>query len=338
MNTYTDDIIELNRDVEPFIIQGAATRTPFFKRVPEKYPDPYKVLQFVHCSDMHFRPDGWERMVQYINHYSDYISFAIHTGDYCGNNQQSYTDFYADCTKCLRPIYNCVGNHDTVKKGENGNEPSTKEITHSLLFNHTEDWDATFCECLHSMTYYKDFPESNIRMIVLDLYFDINIQKKWLQEVLADAKQNDLSVITAMHEPSGPMNDSFGVTFHTINDYEELLGRRAKQPFEDIIAAFIADGGKYICNLAGHDHHDSFGFTDDGILNVIVECGTYWDGWCDGKRVKGTRTFDAFNVMSVDVNLGILKLVRVGDNADHYLRIKRTLCYDYVNKKVIFCG
>lgn len=114
--------------------------------------------------------------MQYINYYSDYISFAIHTGDYCGNTQQSYTDFYADATKCARPIYNCVGNHDTVEMGANG------------------------------------------------------------------------------------------------------------------------------------------------------------------ERIKGTRTYDAFNVMSVDVNLGILKLVRVGNNVDHYLRIKRTLCYDYINKKVIFCS
>lgn len=340
MCRYTDDIIELNRDVEPFIIQGSATRASAFKRCdPERFPEKYNVLQFVHTSDMHNQPELWDRMVKYINHYSDYIAFGIHTGDYCGGWQDSYTDFYTECTKCVRPIYNCTGNHDTVRKGPNKEGiPNTKQSTHDLLFNHKSDWDAIFCEGDYSMSYYRDFPESNIRLIVLDLYYDIDIQKKWLERVLADAKANDLSVITAMHEPSGPMNNSFGVTFHTINDYEGLIGRREQQPYEPIIADFIADGGKYICNLAGHDHHDSFGFSDAGILNVIVECGTCWDGWSDGKRVKGTRTYDAFNVMSVDVNLGILKLVRVGDNADHYLRIKRTLCYDYVNKKVIFCG
>ena len=334
MTMYTEDIIELNRDVEPFIIQGAATRTAFFRNKPEKYPDPYKVLQFVHCSDMHAVPDLWDRMVQYINHYSAYIAFAVHTGDYCGGSQEAYTDFYSACTRCVHPIYNCVGNHDTV----NANGPSSKKTAHDLLFNHKADWEAVFCPVDNAMSYYKDFPESNIRLIVLDLYYDIDIQKKWLHDVLADAMEMGMYVVTAMHEPSGPMNDSFGVPFHTINDYEGLLGRNRQVPYEPVIAKFIADGGKFICNLAGHDHHDSFGFTDAGVLNVIVESGTNWDGWCDGKRVKGTRTYDAFNVMSIDVNLGILKLVRVGDNADHYLRIKRTLCYDYVNKKVIFCG
>lgn len=340
MSHYTDDIIELNRDVEPFIIQGSATRAPAFKRQdPEKFPEKYKVLQFVHTADMHNQPELWDRMVKYINHYSEYIAFGIHTGDYCGGWQDSYTDFYVKCTKCVRPIYNCVGNHDTVRKAEDGGSwDNDKKSAHDLLFNHKDEWNATFCPADNSMTYYIDYEESNIRIIVLDLYYDIEIQIKWLCETLDDAMAKGISVITAMHEPSGPMNNSFGVTFHTINDYEGLVGRREQQPFEPIIADFISAGGKYICNLAGHDHHDSFGFSDSGVLNVIVESGTCWDGWCDGKRIKGTRTYDAFNVMSVDVNLGILKLVRVGDNVDNYLRIKRTLCYDYVNKKIIFCG
>lgn len=336
---YTDDIIELNRDVEPFIIQGSASRTRFFKNKPEKYADKYSVLQFVHCSDMHNVPDLWDRMVKYINHYSEYISFAIHTGDYCGNTQESYTDFYSSCTKCVHPILNCVGNHDTNSfDSDKKRFCNTKKSTHDLLFNHKEEFDAVFCDCDYSMTYYKDFPESSIRIIVLDLYYDIDLQEKWLCDVLADAKNNGLSVITAMHQPTGPMNNSFGVTFHTLNDYEGLIGRNKQLPFEPIIADFIQSGGKFICNLAGHDHHDGFGFTDAGVLNVIVESGTCWDGWCDGKRIKGTRTYDAFNVVSVDVNLGLLKLVRVGDNADNYLRIKRTLCYDYINGKIVFCG
>ena len=78
--------------------------------------------------------------------------------------------------------------------------------------------------------------------------------------------------------------------------------------------------------------------TDSGVLNVAVECASDWAGWSDGKRVRGTRTFDCFNVVSVDANRGILKLVRVGDNADYFLRIRRTLCYDYLQNKVIFNG
>ena len=145
-----------------------------------------------------------------------------------------------------------------------------------------------------------------------------------------------MNVITAMHEPSGHVNDTFGVTFHTYNDYESLHGKGEKMPFEDVIVDFIKDGGAYIANFVGHVHHDLFGMTDAGVLNTAVPSATNWDGWCDGKRVRGTRTYDCFNVVSIDTNLGLLKIARVGNNRDHYFRSQKSLCYDYINKKVIY--
>ena len=333
MLSLTDNIIELNRDMEPYIVQGSATRPVPFKN---KFGDKFKPLQFVHLSDVHAVLDLWNRMVEFVNHYRDYIDFAIHTGDYCGNNQQLYADFYNYGTQCDRPIYNCVGNHDTVITPKwIGN---TKESTYNLLFAPMNDdsRNVSFLECDYSMTYYKDFPDSNVRIIVLDLYYDIEIQCQWLKTVLEDAKEKGLCVITAMHEPTGEVNDTFGVTFHTKNDYQSVAGKHRQVPFEPIIADFINQGGCYICNLAGHDHHDSFGMTDAGVLNTVVPSATNWDGWCDGKRIRGTRTYDCFNAVSIDANLGLLKIARIGCNTDNFFRSQRALCYDYINKKVIY--
>ena len=110
---------------------------------------------------------------------------------------------------------------------------------------------------------------------------------------------------------------------------------RGRQLFEDVIADFISRGGKFVCNLAGHDHVDQFGYTERGVLNVVIACGTTWDKLCDLKRVRGTKSMDCFNVVAVDADLGLLKLVRVGANVDHYLRKKTALCFDYINKRVI---
>lgn len=327
----TDNIIELNRDVEPLIIQGAATRTEFFK---QKFDDSFKPLQFVHCSDMHDRLDLWNRMVEYTNHYRDYLSFVIHTGDYCGSRQEEYTDLYNDGIHCERPIYPCVGNHDTYITPKWVKH--TKKSAYDLLFAPFKLDGLNFMEGDFSMTYYRDFPESNIRLAVLDEYYDTDRQCEWLVGLLDEARAKNICVLTAMHEPSDNVNDSFGVTFHTMNDYVSLLGRLTKHPFEPIIADFIAKGGRHICNLVGHEHHDLFGMTDAGVLNSAVPSGTCWDGWCDSKRIKGTRTFDCFNIVCVDANLGLLKIVRVGNNRDHYLRSQRSLCYDYVNRRVIF--
>lgn len=321
-----ESIIDVNRDVESFVIQGSASQTPFIRK------NQYEPLQFVHLSDVHAVLELWERMVRYVNHYSDYIAFALHTGDYCGDNQQQYADLYARATPCKRPVLNCVGNHDTIT-GEAWVK-TTKEEPWKRLFNHTEDWDARFMDCPHSMSYYKDFPDSNIRLIVLDQYYDLDEQALWLEALLADAMEKKLWVITAMHEPTADITDPVDVYFQTVLEYAHI----SPCVFDGIIGSFIANGGQYICNLCGHEHHDLFGYTASGVLNVAVECACDWAGWCDGRRVRGTKTYDSFNVVTVDVDLGLLKLVRIGNNCDLFLRQKRVLCYDYRRQKVIANG
>ncbi len=331
----TDNIIELNKDVEAFVIQGASGRCRPFK-------DKYKPLQFVHFADVHNKPQQWNRIVEYVNHYEDYISFALHTGDYCGSSQLEYTDFYGQCDKCVRPIYNCVGNHDTeADESWRQGKPnmSSKENVYRKLFNHPDNWgDVTYMEGEFSMTYYMDIEASNVRVVVLDCYYDIEKQQKWLGDTLADAKNKGLHVLTAVHEITDHICSPLDTAFHTANDYFSICGRDKKNPFEDIIADFIDNGGIHVCNLAGHHHYDMLGFTQRGVLNCAVECATTWAGWCDGQRVKGTRTQDSFNVVGIDTNIGVLKLIRVGNNTDIFLRRKQTLSYDYINKKLIYNG
>lgn len=324
-------IAELNRDVESFVVQGSAMRSRFFG-------DKHRPLQFLHFSDVHAVPEMWERIVQYVNEYSDFLEFALHTGDYCGASQEQYYDLYGISSPCERPIYNCVGNHDTdVTTKQIGQ--SDKETVHRLLFSSTEGWEVSFMPCEHSMAYCKDFSASGVRLIVLDCYYGGEAQALWLRGLLEEAREQGLAVITAMHEVSSPITQKADVTFQTLNDYESKGGNCAKHSqIENELVAFLQKGGVHVCNLVGHEHSDMFGYTQNGILNIAVECATKWDGWCDGKRIRGTRTYDCMNVVSVDVTQNLLKLVRVGDNADHFLRIKRTLCYDYVQKRVIFNG
>lgn len=326
----TDNIIELNRDVEPFVIQSSRARHKLFG-------DKFLPLQFLHFSDVHSKLERFDRIVEYVNHYKDYISFALHTGDYCGSGQCEYVDFYKDGAKCHRPIYNCVGNHDVHldMKHAKRDQWEPKSTAHGLLFGHTDGWDASFLDIPHSMTYYKDFEESNIRLVVLDLYFDLEEQAAWLTDVLEDAIEKQMHVITAMHEPTDELVDIPATTFHTLTDYKQIDVFDRKKRFEDVILDFKDRGGIHVCNFCGHHHHDRFGYTEGGVLNCAVECATTFASWCDGKRVAGTKTADCFNVVCVDVNLGLLKLIRVGDNTDMYLQRRTALCYDYINKKVI---
>lgn len=318
------DIVALNRDVEPALLATTG-------------------LTFVHTADMHGMPTLWARMVRYIDHYADKIAFALHTGDYCGGYQGIYTDMYA-ASPCRRPIYNCVGNHDCFPGGPVWHL-GEKAVAHGLLFNHAADWGATFFDCPHSMSYYKDM--GDVRLIVLDDYYDIWPTRAWLRGILREARERGLHVITAQHEPSGYVENAYGVRYHTYEDintrFREIelsrtaydFDHRGRVLYEDIIAEHIALGGQFVCNLAGHDHHDEFGPTERGVLNLVVQNGTTWDAISDTVRVVGERSEDCFNVVSVDTARSLLTVIRIGANTDKMGRVKRAFCFDYQNKKLI---
>lgn len=317
-------IIELNQDIAADVLQTSG-------------------ITFVHASDMHARPDLWDRMVEYINHYADTIDFALHTGDYCGGSQKQYVDMYLG-KQCLRPILNCVGNHDCYS-GEGEWLLCEKSVVHDLLFSHKEDWDVTFFDCQHSMSYYKDFP--GLRLIVLDDYFDTWKTRVWLRERLKEAYEMGLHVITAQHEPTGYVQNTYGSIFHTMDDYiskfrQYELNRtaydfdhRGRVLYEDVILEFMEYGGRFVCNLAGHDHVDEFGLTNTGVLNIAIQNGTSWDALGDTARVPGEKSEDCFNVMSVDTEKGQFTIIRIGADTDRYGRVKSKLIFDYLNKKII---
>ncbi len=322
-----DSILVTNKDMEPYVVQAAGGRLAHFG-------DDYLPLQFVHFGDVHGRMELWNRIVEYINHYRDDIAFGVHAGDYHGAYHIVYRDFYNYGTICANPILNCVGNHDTYADAQR--TPATKEQIYNRLFNVTHNWDVNFMAGEYTMAYYKDFPDNGIRLVVLDLYHDVEEQKIWLKQVLAEAKQQGYSIISVAHELTGKITEPAPVTFTTIQGEAEVIGEKYIEPWLDqIYADFMAEGGKFICHLAGHYHHDLFGYTANGVLNIAVECATDWGGHTDGRRVRGTKTYDCFNVVSADVCTGLLKLVRIGNPCDMYLRSKKVLCYDYINKKVI---
>ena len=331
------NIVELNRDVEPYVLQAGQRRSK------HSFKDELVPLTLLHLSDVHACRRNWERMVEYVNHYADYIDLVLHTGDYCGGSQKQYVDMYTTAA-CRRPIYNCAGNHDCTTGDWT---LADKSLAYGLLFNHTEGWDVTFAPVPQAMSYYKDFPASNVRLIVLDDYYHIWETRQWLRELLDDARDKGLHVITAQHEPTGYVDDTYGSRFHTLDDYRAVFegnelrrktygyDHRGRVLYEEIIAEFIRKGGCYVCNLAGHDHVDQFGCSRLGVLNVTVQNAKCCHLLGDTRRVEDTKCEDCFNVFSVDTVTGIFKIVRVGANVDRYLRSRTALCFDYVNGRII---
>ena len=322
-----NDIISLNKDIESCIIQAS-------EGLGQMFTNKTKPVVFTHFSDVHTMQELWNRIIDFNNHYSNYLDFSIHTGDYCGGSQLSYIDLYSNGKQCNIPVLNCIGNHDTFI--DNGGTKGEKKKAHDLLFNHTSNWGVTFMNIDNSMTYYKDFSSKKIRLIVLDYYYDIDLQCVWLQDRLNEAKTLGYHVITCMHEMTNVIINKLNTPFQTLDNFESIGGNKHSiSKFDKIIGDWKKSGGVHVANFAGHEHSDFIGYTENDVLNICVQCATDNIIWTDAKRVKNTKTWDCFNLVAVDVATNNLKIVRIGNNVDHYLREKKVLSYDYVNKKII---
>ncbi len=329
-----DGIIKLNKDVEHLVLQAGKSRS-------SRFSDTLTPLQFVYFTDVHSQKLAWERIVEYINYYEDYIQFAIHTGDYCGSYQSTSLNLYEIAKPENRIIYNAVGNHDTYKEYKSsGIVKATQEEIYNIVFPDTQGWEASFGEEENATYYYKDFSESGIRLIVLDDQQWSDAQKNWLVGVLNDAKENNLSVITASHMLSGDITKRVDCTF-TPTDNNSSFSYKGGNLFEDVLVNFKNNGGTHIAHFCGHNHFDDIGYTKGGILNIQSECasGGSLSGVSDDRlesvRIQGTKSYDCFNVVSIDVNTKRLKIVRIGCNSNASLLGKTVLCYDWKNEKVI---
>lgn len=288
-------------------------------------------LEFVHFSDIHTYTEQWKRLVEFMDDNSTYLPFAIHTGDYCGSYQYNYVDLYAEAKPRSGYILNVVGNHDWRLDNE---EMAEQSATYAKLFNDTTGWGVTFGAEENAMYYYKDFSGSGIRLVVIDQYYWTQTESDWLDTVLAGARTADLSVVTAAHTQTGPITQ-VDCTFGRIDDFSSV--EVATSQFATNIMAFVSAGGTHICHICGHWHHDEFGRDSNGILNIVVEtaASNASDTWRDTLRVRGLRSFDCFNVMSINAENGTIGICRIGNNTDHYGRNKNGLVYDYVHDKLL---
>lgn len=334
-STDTTGIVYLNKDSEIYMYQAYTGRS-------NHWNDTYTPLRFIHFSDVHRSPSQWERLCDYIDAYENYIQFAIHTGDYVGSNHGSYDNHYAARKPLNRNIYNVVGNHDSYASGSSIYASAPIADTYQILFGNADvsEWGATFGSTENAMYYYKDFADSGIRLIVIDQYYWDATEASWLDTVLSDALTRGLWVITAMHTVTGELTN-IGSSFFTKDAWGTEAGGLNASTVGAKLASFVSSGGVHICHLSGHYHHDKIGLTSDGLLEIIVECnmrpdtGSIHSEWDDSARVRGNKSWDAFNYVSVNRELGLIKIVRIGCNIDDHMQSKKVLCYDFVNRQIV---
>ena len=118
--------------------------------------------------------------------------------------------------------------------------------------------------------------------------------------------------------------------------YGYVLGD--KNPIGDIVQAWVDKGGKFIVWLSGHCHHDMLYYPAKypGLLCLAVDQTGNLRGNGYADREEDLESRFCANYYGVDTQNGLFKIVRIGLNRDKFLVEKDVLCFDYLNKKVLY--
>ncbi len=319
-----DDIIRLNKDTESFLFHAGKTK-------PE---DSYLPLRFIHCTDLHGQKKEWKRLVKYMDYYTEYLDFALHTGDLCRNSLASDGNLFGAARPKQLPVFQAVGEHDTYADEMMIAGSASQAAVKSVVFANMTNWgEVHFGSEASAMYYYRDFTEQGIRLIVLNDQNFTQTQAAWLTAVLRDAGAKKLCVITASHQESAKITQPVhcALSCETSRSSEISVPTQA---FEAQIVSFQAEGGQHIVHLCGHSHTDHIGYTEAGILNMKAECAAH-DMAEESVRIEGTKSFDSFHVICIDRNRHCLKEICIGNNTNADMMEKDAFCYDYLEKRMI---
>lgn len=300
---------------------------------------PVQPLTILHFSDLHENSTALKNIVSFKSYYSSYINDCIHTGDFVNNT--SGTNVFNSVTGA-DSILNVIGNHETWDSANNWYSLTESETYTKYFSPVISNWSVTIGS--NVCYYYKDYSAKNVRLIVLDRMHDSVTQQTWFANTLNGAKTAGYHVIIASHVIMGKLEDMTYLDSGFDNpvyprDTTPDYGFPMYMPEAYITAldSFVSGGGIVVAWLAGHMHNDTLA-TYHNVLNIaITTSGAYTGvGATMDARDPGTRSADAFNVIGIDMVRGYLKLLRIGMNYNAAMKKVDTLCWDYINHRMIY--
>ena len=171
-------------------------------------------------------------------------------------------------------------------------------------------------------------------------------QMNWLRTVLNASMNIDnknYSVIVASHYGFISDGERVRCPFSTILD-EELANTGFMSIVMEVIGDFVANGGKFACLLAGHVHKDVFGYYKHIVTNnnetvvyrlPVIRIDTACVVGQSGSKLMPHRvddkSYDLFNVFSIDPLKKKWCIFRVGADFDSMLHHIGTMSHSYAN-------
>ena len=309
-------------------------------------------LSLLHFSDLHGNQPNLKNVVMFRDFYEDFLDDTIHTGDSVANYYTDTDPFQV--VDGAETILNVIGNHEAWIQGDTDYNATEKQTYDKIFAPSIANWDveqpadaATNGYCY----YYKDYDTAGFRLIVLDSvhwHYRNGVsqqnaaQKSWFESVLADAITNGLKVVCAIHYT--PQNGIVPVENTGFNKYGTTAGGTiadgwySVDEIYDCVDDFIDNGGKFAGWICGHAHEDYFGTVYGHARQPIVIVGTAGAVSVSNKFISGTASQDNFNVITFEYisDTLFIKVVRIGQDTDIYMRSKKTIAYNFTNGLLLY--
>lgn len=297
-------------------------------------------LCLLHFSDIHGDKKRLQNIIDFKNYYSDYIADIIHTGDAVKYYSTDGIAFW-DEVDGAEDILNVIGNHDT-RVGSTWIGMTMAEAYTTYFAPYISNWGVVSAS--GKTYYYKDYTDSKVRLIVLDIMHQSADQLSWFTSTLTSAKTAGLHVIVAVHSrphwqftshqtawDDKPLVPSYSAGYDdtSASAHPENLS----DDYADAVDDFMTDGGYFVCWIHGHTHHKMFAQlqTHPNQLDVSVEnAGIPNFAWTYVKaRIENSKSEDCFNVIGIDTDSKVLRIMAVGATYDRFMRHADTIAYSY---------
>ncbi|MBO7393379.1 MAG: metallophosphoesterase [Abditibacteriota bacterium] len=341
-------IAELNPDFEDIMIQALRS-----KNAPEgnHFKTEPKPLSLFCVSDIHGGREEFARLAEFYKEYERYFDGALCLGDVVQSSWKSDFSYWRE-TPGHEKFMLTTGNHDTLRDHKDWTDYGVwkdkvpaAEVYDRYRKDLVAGWDVV---CGRGKTYYyKDYPESKVKLIVLDCMFNPEWEKelddeqfRWFKGLLRDALSKDFAVIISYHYQSPDfVKIDCGFSEREEKGKIEFIplcdSRRYRQTVED----FKNGGGDFVCWLCGHLHYETLCYRKD-FPNQLIRCapaarGDFAEFTGYITRTKGGRSRDAADAAVVDRSTKTLKIIRVGANMDSYMRRRNGIVINYETFEII---
>ena len=293
-------------------------------------------LTILHFSDLHADTAALARIKTKAGLAGE-IDDMICTGDMVSNTAGQISSWWDE------DIMTCIGNHETASysadTGYDWTALSMADRDAYYIAPFEDNWGITHTS--GTSYYYKDYDDQKVRLIVMDgmLYLnpgaEATAQTSWLEGLLASAITSGLHVLIAIHSPHNgakSVNCSFSKYGAPLTMGLDV-SCNTPQDVIDTVATKITAGLHFIGYICGHTHQDNiWDAEDDGKqLMYTITCAavTQVAQWRNSDQHRDTDA-DAFNLVTIDTNRTLIKIVRGGGaDIDDHMRTRKAICFNY---------